>query len=92
MSGQTTQQQRDERWREGSDVHQHCYAFHHRVLPTAQRTPDADDEADALYYYARVNEAADRKLAEALRRGAARIRALEAALFAKATPTEGKPE
>jgi len=92
MSGETTKQQRDERWREGSDVHQHCYAFHHRVLPTAQRTPDADDEADALYYYARVNEAADRKLAEALRRGAARIRALEAALFAKATPTEGKTE
>jgi hypothetical protein len=92
MSGQTTQQQRDERWREGSDVYQHTYAFHHRVLPTAQRTPDADDEADALYYYARVNEAADRKLAEALRRGAARIRALEAALFAKATPTEGKTE
>ena len=92
MSGQTTQQQRDEHWREGSDVCQHCYAFHHRVLPTAQRTPDADDEADALYYYARVNEAADRKLAEALRRGAARIRALEAALFAKTTPTEGKPE
>jgi hypothetical protein len=92
MSGQTTQQQRDERWREGSDVYQHTYAFHHRVLPTAQRTPDADDEADALYDYARVNEAADRKLAEALRRGAARIRALEAALFAKATPTEGKTE
>ena len=92
MSGETTKQQRDERWREGSDVHQHCYAFHHRVLPTAQRTPDADDEADALYYYARVNEAADRKLAEALRRGAARIRALEAALFAKATPTEGRTE
>jgi hypothetical protein len=92
MSGQTTQQQRDERWREGSDVYQHTYAFHHRVLPTAKRTPDADDEADALYYYARVNEAADRKLAEALRRGAARIRALEAALFAKATPTEGKTE
>jgi len=92
MSGETTKQQRDERWREGSDVYQHTYAFHHRVLPTAQRTPDADDEADALYYYARVNEAADRKLAEALRRGAARIRALEAALFAKATPTEGKTE
>jgi hypothetical protein len=92
MSGQTTQQQRDEHWREGSDVYQHTYAFHHRVLPTAQRTPDADDEADTLYYYARVNEAADRKLAEALRRGAARIRALEAALFAKTTPTEGKPE
>jgi hypothetical protein len=92
MSGETTKQQRDERWREGSDVYQHTYAFHHRVLPTAQRTPDADDEADALYYYARVNEAADRKLAEALRRGAARIRALEAALFAKQTPTEGKPE
>ncbi len=92
MSGQTTQQQRDERWREGSDVHQHCYAFHHAVLPTAKRTPDADDEADALYYYAQVNEAADRKLAEALRRGAARIRALEAALFAKSTPTEGKTE
>jgi hypothetical protein len=92
MSGETTKQQRDERWREGSDVYQHTYAFHHRVLPTAQRTPDADDEADALYYYARVNEAADRKLAEALRRGAARIRALEAALFAKTPPTEGKPE
>ena len=92
MSGQTTQQQRDERWREGSDVYQHTYAFHHRVLPTAKRTPDADDEADALYYYARVNEAADRKLAEALRRGAARIRALEAALFAKTPPTEGKTE
>jgi hypothetical protein len=92
MSGQTTQQQRDERWREGSDVYQHTYAFHHRVLPTAKRTKDADDEADALYYYARVNEAADRKLAEALRRGAARIRALEAALFAKSTPTEGKTE
>ena len=92
MSGQTTKQQRDERWREGSDVYQHTYAFHHRVLPTAQRTPDADDEADALYYYARVNEAADRKLAEALRRGAARIRALEAALFAKTPPTEGKSE
>ena len=92
MSGETTKQQRDERWREGSDVYQHTYAFHHRVLPTAQRTPDADDEADALYYYARVNEAADRKFAEALRRGAARIRALEAALFAKQTPTEGKPE
>jgi hypothetical protein len=92
MSGQTTKQQRDERWREGSDVYQHTYAFHHRVLPTAQRTPDADDEADALYYYARVNEAADRKLAEALRRGAARIRALEAALFAKTPPTEGKTE
>jgi hypothetical protein len=92
MSGETTKQQRDERWREGSDVYQHTYAFHHRVLPTAQRTPDADDEADALYYYARVNEAADRKLAEALRRGAARIRALEAALFAKSTPTEGKTE
>jgi hypothetical protein len=92
MSGETTQQQRDERWRQGSDVYQHTYAFHHRVLPTAQRTPDADDEADALYYYARVNEAADRKLAEALRRGAARIRALEAALFAKTPPTEGKTE
>ncbi len=92
MSGETTKQQRDERWREGSDVYQHTYAFHHRVLPTAQRSPDADDEADALYYYARVNEAADRKLAEALRRGAARIRALEAALFAKSTPTEGKTE
>jgi len=92
MSGQTTQQQRDERWREGGDVHQHCYAFHHAVLPTAQRTPDADDEADVLYYYARVNEAADRKLAQALRAGAARIRALEAALFAKSTPTEGKIE
>ena len=92
MSGETTKQQRDERWREGSDVYQHTYAFHHRVLPTAKRSPDADDEADALYYYARVNEAADRKLAEALRRGAARIRALEAALFAKAKPTEGKTE
>jgi hypothetical protein len=92
MSGETTQQQRDERWREGSDVYQHTYAFHHRVLPTAQRTPDADDQADALYYYARVNEATDRKLAEALRRGAARIRALEAALFAKTPPTEGKTE
>jgi hypothetical protein len=92
MSGQTRQQQRDEHWREGSDVHQHTYAHHPRVLPTAQRSPDADDEADVLYYYARVNEAADRKLAQALRAGAARIRALEAALFAKQTPTEGKPE
>lgn len=92
MSGQTTKEQRDERWREGSDVHQHCYAFHHAVLPTAKRTPNADDEADALYYYAQVNEAADRKLAQALRAGAARIRALEAALFAKQTPTEGKTE
>jgi len=43
MSGQTTQQQREERYREGGDVHQHCYAFHHAVLPTAKRTPDADD-------------------------------------------------
>lgn len=77
MSGQTTQQQREERYREGGDVHQHCYAFHHAVLPTAKRTPNADDEADALYYYAQVNEAADRKLAQALRAGAARIRALE---------------
>jgi len=92
VSGQTRQQQRDEHWREGGDVHQHCYAFHHAVLPTAQRSPDADDEADVLYYYARVNEAADRKLAQALRRGAARIRALEAALFAKQTPTKGKTE
>lgn len=77
MSGQTTQQQRDERWREGSDVYRHSYAFHHAVLPTAQRTKDADDEADALLYYARVNEAGDRRLAQALRTGAARIRALE---------------
>ena len=92
MSGQTTQQQRDEHWRQGSDVYQHTYAFHHAVLPTAKRSPDADDEADALYYYALVNEATDRKLAEALRRGAARIRALEAALFAKTPPTEGKTE
>ena len=39
MSGQTTQQQRDEHWREGSDVYQHTYAFHHAVLPTAKRSP-----------------------------------------------------
>jgi phage terminase Nu1 subunit (DNA packaging protein) len=82
MSGETTQQQRDENWRQGSDVYQHTYAFHHAVLPTAKRSPDADDEADALYYYARVNEAADRKLAQALRAGAARIRALETIVFA----------
>jgi len=92
MSGETTKQQRDEHWREGSDVYQHCYAFHHAVLPTAKRTPDADDEADALYYYAQVNEAADRKLAQALRAGAARIRALEAALCAKSKQTEEKTE
>jgi hypothetical protein len=82
MSGETTQQQRDDRWRQGSDVYQHTYAFHHRVLPTPKRSPDADDEADALYYYARVNEAADRKLAQALRAGAARIRALEEIVYA----------
>jgi hypothetical protein len=92
MSGQTTKEQRDERWREGSDVYRHTYAYPPAVLDLPQRSPDADDEADVLYYYARVNEAADRKLAQALRAGAARIRALEAALFAKQTPTEGKPE
>lgn len=82
MSGETTQQQRDERWREGSDVYRHTYAFPPAVLEVAQRSPDADDEADALYYYAQVNEAADRKLAQALRAGAARIRALETIVFA----------
>jgi hypothetical protein len=82
VSGHTTKEQRDEHWREGGDVFRHTYAHHPRVLPTAQRSPDADDEADVLYYYARVNEAADRKLAQALRAGAARIRALEEIVYA----------
>lgn len=86
MSGENTKQQRDERYREGGDVYRHSYAFHYSELPTAQRSPDADDEADTLLYYARINEAADRRLAQALRTGAARIRALETLVAAlKAT-------
>lgn len=74
------------------DVWRHSYAYYPESLRTAERSPNADDEADALYYYARVNEAADRKLAQALRAGAARIRALEALLFRSKAPTEGNTE
>lgn len=74
------------------DVWRHSYAFHPESLRTAERSPNADDEADALYYYAQVNEAADRKLAQALRAGAARIRALEALVFRSKAPTEGNTE
>jgi transcription elongation GreA/GreB family factor len=74
------------------DVWRHSYAFHPESLRTVERSPNADDEADALYYYARINEAADRKLAQALRAGAARIRALEAIVFRSKVPTEGNTE
>ena len=89
---------RTTKYNQQGDVWQHSYAFHHQSLRTAQRSPNADDEADALYYYAQVNEAADRKLAQALRAGAARIRALETLVLALRNvkppeiPLDGKPE
>lgn len=89
---------RTSKYNQQGDVWQHSYAFHHQSLRTAERSPNADDEADALYYYAQVNEAADRKLAQALRAGAARIRALETLVIALRNvktceiPLDGKPE
>lgn len=83
---------RTSEYNQRGDVWQHTYAYPPAVRDMPQRSPDADDEADTLYYYAQVNEAADRKLAQALRAGAARIRALEAIVFRSKVPTEGNTE
>lgn len=98
MSGETTKQQRDERWREGSDVYQHCYAFHHQSLRTAERSSESHTISDELWWAAKVNEGGDRKLADLLRRAQARINALETLCLALRNgkpceiPLDGKPE
>jgi hypothetical protein len=68
---------RTTQYNERGDVWQHTYAYHGQPLETAERSRDEFDLCERLDYRARVTEAVDRKTAELLREGAARIRALE---------------
>ncbi len=74
-----TEQERQERYKALGDVQRHTYDVEvgTRVPWPFPRSTESHDLADQLEILALINEAGDRRLAQSLREGAARIRALE---------------